>query len=191
MNGYASKKYSEIITFEDDVSGILRTPTCADCDLDWSCVDTIVSKLLFVRNEILKGGAGLAAPQIGFNYPVFIYTPDRTTENLRVVVNPSMIPLDQTCVEGSEACFSLPQQCVKLKRWKKIKVIYQNEKKAWLEDILEGFSAKVFQHEMDHLEGRLIIDHPNADVKKFNLLEEFEAHMKYVHLEDSKSYLAK
>jgi hypothetical protein len=106
MASYASQKYKEIVTCDEDKANILQTPSLPLKEDDWALARSTAEKLLFVRNEILKGGAGLAAPQIGLNHPVFLYTPDRTTENLRVVINPSFESVGEECVEGSEACFS-------------------------------------------------------------------------------------
>lgn len=188
MAGYATEKYDEIVTCDDDAVGVLCTPSSALKEEMWSHAVATVERLLFVRNEILRGGAGLAAPQIGVNHPIFIYTPDRTTENLRVVINPSFEPIGEGEVKGVEACFSAPLRCVKLNRWKKIKVRYQTLEKSWVEEILEDFAAKVFQHEMEHIQGRLIVDHPSAEVTIFKDAKEFEEHMKCIHLEDSKTY---
>lgn len=188
MASYASQKYPEIVTCDADEARILRTPSPVLKAEEWALAQSTAEKLLFVRNDILKGGAGLAAPQIGLNYPIFLYTPDRTTQNLRIVINPSFEPMGEEYIEGAEACFSAPLRCTKLKRWKTIKVRYQTLDQKWGEDILEGFAAKVFQHEMDHLQGRLTMDHPTADVITFTDATEFEEHMKKVHLEDSKMY---
>lgn len=191
MTTYASQKYKEIVTCDEDETRILRTPSPALKEEDWSLVKSTVERLLFVRTEILKGGAGLAASQIGINQPIFIYTPDRTTENLRVVINPSFEPIGEDYVEGVEACISEPLRCTKLKRWKKIKVRYQTLEQKWIEEILEDFAAKVFQHEMDHIQGKLTFDHPTAEVTTFTDENEFVEHMRLVHLEDSKTYATK
>jgi len=188
MTSYAVQKYKEIVTCDEDGMRMLRTPSPPLKEQEWTLVQVTVERLLFVRNEVLKGGAGLAAPQIGLNHPIFLYTPDRTTENLRVVINPSFEPIGADYVIGSEACFSAPLRCTKLKRWRRINVRYQTLEQKWVEDILEGFAAKVFQHEVDHIQGKLIIDHTSAEVTIFKDPKKFAEHMKHVHLEDSKTY---
>jgi len=188
MASYASQKYEEIVTCDGDLTHILRKPVPFLTEKEWGLATTTVQKLMYVRNEILKGGAGLAAPQIGISLPIFIYTPDRTTENLRTVINPSFEPLGERMVEGYEACFSAPLRCAKLNRWEKINVHYQDLEGHGVEDVLEGFAAKVFQHEMDHLNGKLNIDHESAEVQTFTDAKIFEAYMKKIHQEDSKTY---
>jgi len=188
MASYASQQYKEIVTCDGDLTHVLRTPTSFIEATEWACVEPAVQKLLYVREKILKGGAGLAAPQIGMSLPIFIYTPDRTTENLRVVINPSMEPLGTSFIRGAEACFSVPLRCTQVDRWEKIKVRYQDLNQRWIEEEIEGFEAKVFQHEMDHLNGKLTLDHKSAEVMTFTDACLFEDHMKRVHLEDSKTY---
>ena len=188
MSGFASQKYEGIVTFEEDCTNVLRQSTLPLTKKEWGFAEATIQKLLDVREKILKGGAGLAAPQIGINYPIFIYTPDRTTESLRVVINPSFEPIDDGIVDGYEACFSIPLHCIKIRRWEKIKVTYQNREGNTVETVLDGFAAKVFQHEVDHLRGKLIIDHETAEILRFLSPQAFQEHMKQVYLEDSKRY---
>ncbi len=188
MSGFASQEYEGILTCDHDPKLILCELTHAIPMDKWACTKATVQKLLKVRESVLKGGAGLAAPQIGVSHPIFIYTPDRTTESLKIVINPSFEPIGNTIIEGYEACFSVPLRCVKIKRWEKIKVTYQNREGETVEDVLDGFAAKVFQHEMDHLIGKLTIDHEEAEVLTFTNAEAFQGHMQQIHLEDSKRY---
>ncbi len=188
MSGFVPQSFKEIVTCDDDPAQVLRQPTSFLSGKEWHHVEPIVERLFYVRNEILKGGAGLAAPQIGLSLPIFIYTPDRTTENLRTVINPSFEPLNSEQIIGSEACFSAPFRCVQLPRWDKIKVRYQTLEKDWVEKEIQGFGAQVFQHEMDHIEGKLTLDHEKADVLTFFDPHVFEDHMKKVHQQDSKRY---
>jgi peptide deformylase len=178
---------NHIVVYNADPNGILRKATTTITKDNWEAAKETALKLLAVREKI-GGGAGLAAPQIGIAQPVFIYTPDRTTANLRVVINPSYEPLGSVKVTGKEACFSVPLHMTKLARWEKIKVRYQNLEGDSVEEVLEGFAAKVFQHEMDHLNATLTIDHPEAEIQTFPTQEAFEAYMQKVRLEDSKRY---
>jgi peptide deformylase len=188
VSGFASHLFDEIINCDNDSKRILRQPTSFLSEKEWHLVEPVVEKLLYVRNKVLKGGAGLAAPQIGLSLPIFIYTPDRTTENLRSVINPSFVPLGHETITGSEACFSVPLRCVRLPRWERIKIRYQTTEKKWIEKEIEGFEAKVFQHEMDHLQGKLTLDHEKADVLTFFEPQLFQDHMREVHAQDSKRY---
>ncbi|OJW51536.1 MAG: hypothetical protein BGO67_09960 [Alphaproteobacteria bacterium 41-28] len=188
MSGFASQEYEGIVTCDKDPTNVLRQRTRPIMMDEWDSTHATVQRLLDIRENVLRGGAGLAAPQIGINHPIFIYTPDRTTESLRIVINPSFEPIGDRTIEGYEACFSEPLRCAKLKRWEKIKVIYQTKDGEVVEDVLDGFAAKVFQHEMDHLNGILTIDHKDAEVLSFTNAQSFQDHMQQIHEEDSKRY---
>ncbi len=177
-----------IITCDDHASACLRTPSPPLTRENWDLALETADKLLYVRNTVLKGGAGLAAPQIGINLPLFIYTPDRTTENLQVVINPKCEPIGEEKVVGYEACFSVPLRCTKIHRSAKVRVKYQNREGEFIEEELDGFAAKVFQHEMDHVRGSLTIDHETAEVMTFPDESSFKEYMKSVVQEDSKRY---
>jgi len=188
MTSFASQLYQGIVTHENDSENILRLPTSFLEEKNWDLAQATVQKLHDVRKMVLKGGAGLAAPQIGISLPIFIYTPDRRTESLINVINPSFEPMGTDSIECYEACFSAPLRCVKLRRWKRIKCRYQDLEKQWNEFILEDFPAKVFQHEMDHLQGILTLDHATAEVITFSEAQDFQDYMEKVHREDAKTY---
>lgn len=188
MASYASQKYEGIVISDDDEENILRKPTLFLDEKNWELAQPTLQKLHDIRNNILKGGAGLAAPQIGILLPIFIYTPDRRAESLINVINPSFEPVGTLTLEGYEACFSEPLRCAKLTRWKNIKCRYQDLQKQWNEVVLQDFAAKVFQHEMDHLQGKLIVDHPSAKVVTFSETQAFEDFMLKIYLDDSKTY---
>ncbi len=188
MSSYASKKYEGILTCDDDPGEILRKPCPLMRSDELALAQDTVQKLLHIREHVLGGGAGLAAPQIGISHPIFIYTPDRTAENLRIVINPSYEPLGEESIEGHEACYSVPLRCAKLRRWEKIKVRYNTLEGNIKEDVLEGFAAKVFQHEIDHLKGCLTIDHPTVQVQNFNDAVSFQNYVEQIHLKDAERY---
>ncbi|MBA3814187.1 MAG: peptide deformylase [Alphaproteobacteria bacterium] len=190
MASYASQKYEGILTCDDDEENILRTPTSFLDRKDWGIARLTIEKLRTVRNNVLKGGAGLAAPQIGILLPIFIYTPNRTTEGLIDVINPSFEPLEKQTVDGYEACFSEPFRCTRLTRWKAIKCRYQDLTGQWQDVILKDFAAKVFQHEMDHFQGKLTVDHPSAKTETFAEEQAFKDYMNKVLQDDSKTYEA-
>lgn len=188
MSSYASKKYQGILTCDEDISKILRKQASLLKPSEWEIAKEVAKKLIYYRENILRGGAGLAASQIGLNYPVFIYTTDRTSASLRVVINPSYKPVGDAIVEREEACYSVPLRCTKVKRYATIRVKYQDLEGQVVEEVLEGFAAQVFQHEMDHLNGKLTIDHPTARILTFSDPKAFEEYMKQVHLGDSTRY---
>ncbi len=110
-------------------------------------------------------GVGLAAPQIGLSERVFVAVeyadePEEGEKPLRdlvrrvyVVANPVLLQAEGQ-VEGTEGCLSLPGlHSDEVPRAERIRVAYQDEEGRERVVELEGYMARVFQHEMDHLEG--------------------------------------
>lgn len=75
-----------------------------------------------------------------------------------------------------------------LPRYAKIQVSYLNLKGEEVTRILDGFAAKVFQHEYDHLQGVECINHPESTVKTFSSENELNSFLNAVKAEDAKQY---
>ena len=102
-------------------------------------------------------GVGLAGPQAGVPLAIFIVSVDGTKENAKVYINPEISPSGDTEVV-EEGCLSLPGIWAKVKRYNKCMVKATDlDGKEFVEEG-EGLLARAFQHENDHLEGRLIVD---------------------------------
>ena len=111
-------------------------------------------------------GVGLAAPQIGLPIRLFIIDLDVLAEDepkykgyLHTFINPEIIEESQETTAMSEGCLSIPGINESVKRPAKVLVNYIDENGEEQERWLEGFEARVFQHEYDHLEGKMFIDH--------------------------------
>ena len=104
----------------------------------------------------MDDGVGLAAPQIGISERFFMYD---AGERLNVVINPEILERSAETEVGEEGCLSIPDIFEKVPRALKIKVKYLNRQNHEEIRELEGYEARVFQHEFDHLNGRLFIDH--------------------------------
>jgi peptide deformylase len=103
----------------------------------------------------LSKGVGLAAPQVGV--PLRIVVID-WENNRYLLVNPQIVEEEgeERCEEG---CLSFPGIYEEVTRPNKIRVIYQDETGLEHDEVIEGFLARVFLHEVDHLDARLLIDH--------------------------------
>tara|TARA_Y100000389_G_C17419692_1_gene495956 strand:+ start:855 stop:1424 length:570 start_codon:yes stop_codon:yes gene_type:complete len=108
----------------------------------------------------IKNGAGLAAPQIGFNARVFItrnYRDDKP-EQFLTFINPEIKTKSREQVMVPDGCLSIPNVQSKTVRYSYINVSYLDENFNNVEEELEGFQSVVFQHELDHLDGILFLD---------------------------------
>lgn len=120
-------------------------------------------------------GVGLAAPQIGRSDCIVVIDASPLGENFpeclgfkRVLVNPEIEVLDGDAVSRSEGCLSLPGLSEDVKRVEHIRLRYLDENFEPHDEEISGFAARVVQHECDHLDGRLYIDHVSAIRKQLN-----------------------
>lgn len=108
-------------------------------------------------------GVGLAAPQIGFSRKIAVIDTSvgERPEDKLVLINPKILHLDgkQT---GEEGCLSIPGFREQVTRAKRAAMRAQNAKGEWYEMTGEDLLARAFQHEIDHLNGKLYIKHISA-----------------------------
>ena len=107
-------------------------------------------------------GAGLAAPQIGVLLRVVIFGvksnpryPDVEEVPDTVLINPELRALSEELEEGWEGCLSVPGMRGVVPRYRKLHYKGRDEKGMPFERTVEGFHARVVQHEVDHLDGVL------------------------------------
>jgi peptide deformylase len=108
-------------------------------------------------------GVGLAATQVGILRRFFVCTVDGED---RVLVNPVVTPLGQETELDQEGCLSLGPIRVPVERAAKVKVDATDENGKPVSLELEGTDARVVQHELDHLDGTLIIDRTEPDARR-------------------------
>ncbi len=107
-------------------------------------------------------GAGLAAPQIGVDLQLVVFGfthteryPDAPPVPATVLINPVIMPLDDTIEEAWEGCLSVPGLRGRVPRHARIRYRGFDASGRLIEREAEGFHARVVQHECDHLIGRL------------------------------------
>ena len=114
--------------------------------------------LLSARNP---KGVGLAGPQAGFQYRLFLTKPTEK-DDIRVFINPEILTLSKKTTEGVperenklEGCLSIPNVWGKVKRSYSLTLRYQDETGQTHKEKFSGFLATIIQHETDHLNGML------------------------------------
>lgn len=127
-------------------------------------------------------GVGLAAPQVGLNLRMFVMSPTTLPEDDKVYINPVLSEAvdEQTDEEG---CLSLPNIRAQIVRSQTLKMQAQDLDGNPFEETASGFIARIWQHETDHLNGRLIIDRMGlGDRLKFRrTLKELQAEYEAAH----------
>ncbi len=125
-------------------------------------------------------GIGLAAPQIDEDKQLAIVGipedspryPGSEQSDLMVVINPKITVLDPTLQGFWEGCLSVPGLRGYVQRPRKVKIDYLDQEGRTQTMVVENFLATVFQHELDHLFGRLYVDRID-DTTKLSFQEEF------------------
>ncbi len=106
-------------------------------------------------------GMGLAASQVGINQQILIYdiSPKEETADLQVLINPVIVDSGGSQLSENEGCLSVPdfRADVKRREWVIVNAADRYGKPLTIED--SGLHAIVLQHEIDHLNGVLFIDH--------------------------------
>ncbi len=171
---------------------ILRRKTNIVEKVDANLIKEI--KILEKQLIVAENGAGLAAPQIGISKRFFAIKDEN--KKIRVIINPKIIltfgektfpmMVDEKGNQEDflEGCLSFPNFWGTVKRWLKIKVEWQelvDKKLVSKSEELEGFKAIVWQHESDHLDGVVFVDHVKEDKGKF--FKSVEGKMKPWNLE--------
>jgi peptide deformylase len=106
-------------------------------------------------------GIGLAAPQVGIGQSFLIYdiAPQEEGRDLHVLVNPKIVSREGEILSENEGCLSVPDYRADVKRAERILVEGVDRDGNPLRFEADGMLAIVIQHEMDHLDGTLFIDH--------------------------------
>lgn len=117
-------------------------------------VERMLISAMFETMAACKG-VGLAAPQVGINEQIFVVD---TGKEVFVAINPKIIK--STGHEAmEEGCLSIPRVLVEIKRAKNVWVEFTDMENRQVRAQLNGLTARVFLHEYDHLQGKLILDY--------------------------------
>ena len=106
-----------------------------------------------IQNMLHYDGVGLSANQIGINERAFAMIRDLEYNDIIVCFNPRVIKRYDDEVWCEEGCLSFPDEIINIQRPDRIVVKYEDEDKKDHKIKLDGFAARVFQHEFDHLNG--------------------------------------
>lgn len=120
----------------------------------------LCKKLALDMFEIMYGtyGAALAAPQVGISLRLIVMDPANSNFGPHVLINPNIVFRDDFEEAASEGCLSLPSYSGRVFRSTRIYVTGYNLNGKKEEYDVDGLLARIFQHEIDHLDGILISD---------------------------------
>lgn len=138
----------------------------------------ITPEIVQLANDMIEAmidhnGVGLAAPQIGKLIRLYVFRDEVLDEHgeyqlgpPHVVINPILSSPSEEMEEMVEGCLSIPNVQVPVLRPKQIHIRYQNLQGKVIEQVLNGFLARVNMHENDHLNGVLHIDRTSPEERR-------------------------
>lgn len=148
---------------EEDTSCLRKKSSEIAAPLDKESLAAV--ELLSETFTLREDASGLAAPQIGINKRIIAFRikgfkEERVKpENFEVLINPRITQTRGEKETMAEACLSCPDIQVEVSRFPEIKVRALNAKGEKISKRYLGYVARVVQHELDHLDGRLIVDY--------------------------------
>lgn len=143
-------------------SAVLRTP-CTDlgpAELNSPLLDALMARMLYTLRDPSQDGVGIAAPQVGISRRlVWVQRFDKAGDPIECYLNIRIDSLSGPVALGREGCLSLPGLRGMVPRSSRVAISYLRP--GTLEPVseqVEGFTAVIFQHECDHLDGILYTD---------------------------------
>ena len=164
---------------------LLTIVNCMDSILRKKCqkVDNIDESLVMLADNMIEtmyaaSGLGLAANQVGVSSDLFVIDVGGQKEKCDpvIIINPTISASEEEVI-GEEGCLSIPEVFAEVKRAQHVEVKGYDLKGNELRYEAEGFLARAFQHEMDHLNGVLFWDNLSK-VKRDILQRKFKKKLK-------------
>lgn len=158
QSGSTATMMKVIQTADEDELKILKTAS-SDVDLKDKLLPVLAERMFLSMRDTLNPGIGIAAPQIGINRNLFwVQRFDKVDEPFEFYVNPEIVWRSALLRKGLEGCLSIPEIRGDVYRNYTIQINYWDKEGKFHQEIVEGFTAVVFQHEYDHIKGILFTD---------------------------------
>jgi peptide deformylase len=133
---------------------VLRETATPITDFDQTKLQSLMRRMAEVM--IQRKGVGIAAPQIGVSQRVIGF---RHEDQIVMVCNPVIVAVSEEMQFMDEGCLSCPDETVAIRRHVGVAITGQSVDGEESLIKVTGFSARIIQHEIDHLNGKLILDH--------------------------------
>ncbi len=162
--GKSTEKMSVILVTDKEGERILRTKS-TDIPKRGKCTTKKLRKRMLATVQSPEhAGVGIAAPQLGVNRNlILVQRFDKENKPFEAYLNPEIIAKGDSLVGGEEGCLSIPYVRGSVMRFQEITIRYQDRNFKWKEETVTDYTARIFQHEIDHLRGRLFTDYLRYD----------------------------
>lgn len=143
---------------------ILRKIATEVTEIDNQKIQTLIDDLIFITKQ--AHGVGIAAPQIGESCQIIIVAshpniryPDAPLMSPLAMINPRIISHSEEIVIATEGCLSVKEKRGQVSRYRDIVIEYITRDGKFQQKEYSDFMARIIQHELDHLNGILFVDH--------------------------------
>lgn len=158
LNGDVNSKLHVYQTTNEEELEVLKAQS-QDIKIDDPLLETLEKRMYLTVQDPQHAGVGIAAPQVGINKNlVWVQRFDKPNEPFEFYINPKIIWRSKLTRLGPEGCLSIPDRREDIERSYAIRLQYWDKKGNIIEENIEGFTAVIFQHEVDHLYGILFPD---------------------------------
>lgn len=129
--------------------------------------ETLRRRMLATVQDPENTGVGIAAPQVGIlRRMIAVQRFDKPGEPFEIYLNPKIVEYSAETAPGREGCLSIPDRSGEVKRAQRITLRYRDEQFAERMERISGFTAVIFQHEIDHLDGILYTDRMKRELRQ-------------------------
>ncbi|MDA3880538.1 MAG: peptide deformylase [Prolixibacteraceae bacterium] len=163
VSSKAATEPMDLFVIDNHSDSLFLRETCREVDDDVIgsvCMEYFRSRLLATVKDTLNPGVGIAAPQVGVGLRMlYVQRFDKPNEPFEIYYNPVVETFSDSTKTGSEGCLSIPGYRGDVRRAYSIELNYLDSLGKQKNEEINGFTAVIFQHEIDHINGVLYHDH--------------------------------
>lgn len=158
-----------VITQEDDSLLLRKASHPVNPDPNDPVLKALIDRMFSTVTDSASLGLGIAAPQVGvLRQVIWVQRLDKEGLPFEAYLNPKIVQYSKAEQCQREGCLSIPNKSDSVFRAQSIMISYDTPQGAHIIEMVEGFTAVIFQHEIDHLNGILYVDHVAEDRKRAN-----------------------
>lgn len=159
ISGGTKADKMRVLQITDAADAKILKGASIDINLKEELLPLLLDRMLATVNDPANSGVGIAAPQVGINRNVILVQRfDKPGEPFEAFVNPKIKWRSALLRKGTEGCLSIADARGDVLRHYTLEIAYYDRNGQHHEEIIEGFTAVIFQHETDHLMGILFTD---------------------------------
>lgn len=159
VNSGSKGNLMRVLQVTDPADSKVLKASSTDVNLKDESLPLLIDRMLTTVNDPASPGVGIAAPQVGINRNViWVQRFDKAGEPFEVYLNPKITWRSSLLRKGEEGCLSIADQRGDVLRNYTIRITYYDRNGKFYDEMVEGFTAVIFQHEIDHLMGILFTD---------------------------------